>query len=312
MCKKLCSVVVLTAAAALLAGCGPNGQMSIQERRSTINDMAQNTLDDFYATRPALRQEVQAAPGYGVFSNANVSVIFATGGGGYGVVVNNATGERTYMRSGVGGLGLGIGAKDYSELMIFNSPDALYSFTTGNWEWGGQATATAKAGEIGAGLEVAENVGQAIDVYTLTESGLSAELMATGTRYWPVDDLNRPVSPNGEYQQDGEFRQEQQFQQDTEFQRQQDMQNQQFQQQQQEFQQQQQQLQQRRQELEQQRQEYQQQIQQRQSLQQQQQQLQQREQQLQQQLQELERQKQQLQQREQQFQQQNQPDQPVM
>jgi len=196
----------------LLAGCGPNGKMTIQERKATINEMAQNTLNDFFQAQPALRERVQSAPGYGVFSNANVSVIFATGGGGYGVVTNNVTGERTYMRAGLGGLGLGLGAKDYRELMIFNSPMALEQFVRGEWSWGGQASATAKAGEMGAARAITEDVGQAIDVYTLTDSGLSAELMATGTRYWTVDELNQPqdtqIRQNGEIEyspQNGEI-----------------------------------------------------------------------------------------------------------
>jgi len=186
-------LMLALAAAVLLAGCGPNGEMSIQERRATINEMAQNTLNDFYQAEPRLREEVQSAAGYGVFSNANVSLIFATGGGGYGVVVDNASGERTYMRAGLGGLGLGLGAKDYRELMVFHSRPVLSQFVTGNWDWGGQASAVAKGTDKGGGITIAENVGQGISVYTITDVGLSAELMATGTNYWPVDELNQPI-----------------------------------------------------------------------------------------------------------------------
>ena len=42
----------------LLAGCGPNGKMTIQERKATINEMAQNTLNDFFQAQPALRERV--------------------------------------------------------------------------------------------------------------------------------------------------------------------------------------------------------------------------------------------------------------
>lgn len=192
MCKQTLLILALTGAVVFVAGCGPNGDMSIQDRRATINDMAQASLNEFYQAQPSLRNEVQNAQGYGVFSTANVSVIFATGGGGYGVVVNNATGERTYMRSGVGGLGIGLGAKDYRQLMVFYSDDALNQFVTGKWDWGGQAAAVAKGDDKGGGATVAGNVSQSIAIYTMTDTGLSAELMATGTNFWPVDELNQP------------------------------------------------------------------------------------------------------------------------
>ena len=38
--------------------------------------------------------------GYAVFDNANVNVILASFGGGYGVVKNNLTGKSTYMNMG--------------------------------------------------------------------------------------------------------------------------------------------------------------------------------------------------------------------
>lgn len=315
MFKKTLLVLALTSAVLFVAGCGPSSKLTVQERRAMINDMADDSLTAFYQSSPELRSEVQTAPGYGVFSTANVSVIFATGGGGYGVVVDNATGERTYMRSGVGGLGIGLGAKDYRQLMVFNSQEAMFDFINGDWDWGGQASATAKADQKGAAATVAENVGEAVEVYTLTESGLSAELMATGTKYWVVDELNRPASyrQNGEFQRNGEFQQNGEFRQDGQFQQNGEAElNGEFRRQQQEFQQQQRQLDQQRRDLQQRQQELGQQReidQRRQQLEQERRQLDQRQQQLEQQSRELE-QRRQVEQQDQQYQQ-NQQTQPT-
>ncbi|HQG48831.1 MAG TPA: hypothetical protein PK373_07060, partial [Sedimentisphaerales bacterium] len=93
--KGMCVVVV---AAMLLPGCsaGKKG-MTIEERRQAVANMEAETLQRLYKEAPDAKAKVENAPGYGVFSNANVNLIFASAGGGYGVVVDNVTKQRTYM-----------------------------------------------------------------------------------------------------------------------------------------------------------------------------------------------------------------------
>ena len=59
------------------------------------------------------KKKIKIAAGYGVFSNANLNIIFASVGDGYGIIVDNETGKETFMKMGMGGLGLGLGVKDY-------------------------------------------------------------------------------------------------------------------------------------------------------------------------------------------------------
>ena len=70
--------------------------------------METETLDRLYAESPATRGKIKNAAGYGVFKNANVNIVIGSFGGGFGVVVDNATKARTYMKMGSGGLGLGL------------------------------------------------------------------------------------------------------------------------------------------------------------------------------------------------------------
>ena len=200
--RKNLLFVMAAAALVVVSGCGPSGssKMTLAQQKDQINQMANTALADFYQKRPSLRSDVQNATGYGVFSTANVSIIFATGGGGYGVVVDNKTGQRTYMRQGMGGLGIGLGAKDYRQLLIFNNQDALNKFAAGKWSFGGEAGAAAKSEGSGAAASGARNVSQAVQIYTLTSAGLTAEAMVTGTSYWPVTDLNAS-SPQQQQQQ---------------------------------------------------------------------------------------------------------------
>jgi lipid-binding SYLF domain-containing protein len=153
--------------------------------------MESQTLARLYKEQPATRDKIKKAAGYGVFSNANVNLIFASAGGGYGVVVDNATGNRTYMRMALGGVGLGLGVKDYRQVLIFKSRETLNKFVESGWEFGGHADAAAKAGQSGAELSGEGAVGADIEAYSMTESGLALQATVTGAKYWKDDNLNR-------------------------------------------------------------------------------------------------------------------------
>jgi len=188
--KTILSFVGFFTILAFVSGCGPNKSLSISERQKLIGDMEKDTLQKLYQQDSSAEEKVKKAPGYGVFADGNVNIIFASFGGGYGVVVNNATGQRTYMKMGMGGLGLGIGAKDYRQVFIFKSDTVLNKFVTSGWEFGGHADAAAKAGESGGALEAEGAIGADIEVYSMTESGLALQATVTGAKYWKDKDLN--------------------------------------------------------------------------------------------------------------------------
>ena len=77
----------------LSTGCATTKGATPQEKRQSILDMKKETLSDLYKVHPQAKTQVAKAPGYAVFSDANVNVIFASFGGGYGVVKNNKTGK---------------------------------------------------------------------------------------------------------------------------------------------------------------------------------------------------------------------------
>ena len=119
-----------------------------------------------------------------------MNIILVSAGGGYGVVVDNSTGNRTYMKMALGGIGLGLGAKDYRQVLIFKSKETLNKFIESGWEFGGHADAAAKAGESGGELSGAAAIGSDIEAYSMTESGLALQATIAGTKYWKDKDLN--------------------------------------------------------------------------------------------------------------------------
>jgi len=186
--KRLCAVVLLMGI--LMAGCGPKKSLTLEERRQVVLDMEKDTLAKLYAESPAAKDKVANGAGYGVFTNANVNVIFVAAGGGYGVVVDNATGQRTYMKMAEGGLGLGLGAKDYRQVMIYKTKEAMSKFIESGWGVGANADAAAKTSSAGAEASGEGDVSGDIEVYSMTEAGLALQATVKGTKYWKDDSLN--------------------------------------------------------------------------------------------------------------------------
>lgn len=184
-------VSLVAVAAVLVAGCGPKKKgLTLEERRQAVADMETQTLERLYKEAPDTQAKIQNAPGYGVFSNANVNLLIASAGSGYGVVVDNATKQRTHMKVALGGVGLGLGAKDYRVVMIFKDKATMDKFVEKGWDAGAHADAAAKAGDKGAEASDEGDIRSGIEVYSMTESGLALQATIAGTKYWKDKDLN--------------------------------------------------------------------------------------------------------------------------
>ncbi|GAA5219023.1 YSC84-related protein [Corallincola platygyrae] len=162
---------------------------SVEEQRANVMKMHDKALADLYEAKPDVKQKLQSAPGYAVFKNADVNLLIAAVGGGYGVVNNNSSGKKTYMKMGTAGIGLGLGVKDFRAVFIFKTEKVMNSFIESGWEFGGEADAAAKAGEDGGQASGKAVIGD-IEIYQMTESGLALQATIRGTKYWQDDELN--------------------------------------------------------------------------------------------------------------------------
>ena len=185
MYKKLALVVLLL----FVSGCTTLANKTPKQQKQEILSMKKDVLADLYKAHPKAKSEIKKSPGYAVFSNANVNVIFASFGGGYGVVTDNKTGKHTYMKMGEVGIGLGLGVKDFRSIFIFKDRKTMKTFIKSGWEVGGHADAAAKADEKGAAV-AGEVLIDKIKIYQLTETGLALQVTIKGTKYWKDDELN--------------------------------------------------------------------------------------------------------------------------
>lgn len=189
MITKTIRPVLLLLFAVLLTACASNSGNTQAEKRQAIHSMRDQVLSDLYQEKPDVKAQINSAHGYAVFSNANINIIFASLGGGYGMVRNNHTGQNTYMKMGEAGVGLGIGVKDFRLVFVFHSEAALNQFTEKGWALGVSADAAAKASEQGGAVGGEATVDN-ITVYQLTEAGLALQATVKGTKFWKDPELN--------------------------------------------------------------------------------------------------------------------------
>ena len=159
-------------------------------KQAEVVKSTEAALERFYKAKPALKEAVDKAPGYGIFTTYGVSFVVG-GSGGTGRVHDNATKHDTFMKVGGATVGLQLGAAQTEVLFIFKSTAAMNKFITSGWTGGASATASAGASGSTAGGGRGETSGsEQTDVYTMTKNGLEAGLALGTSKFSKDKDLN--------------------------------------------------------------------------------------------------------------------------
>lgn len=176
--------------AIIVSGCVSPDGATVGERQRAVQEMRAATLARLYDIHPSAREQIAKAEGYGVFSNVGINLIFLSAANGYGVVRDQKTGATAYMKMVSGGIGVGLGAKDFRGVFVFTSRSALKHFVEHGWDASAQADAAAKSGGKGGAAAGAVDVAPGIKLYQITETGLALQATIQGTKYWRDDDLS--------------------------------------------------------------------------------------------------------------------------
>jgi lipid-binding SYLF domain-containing protein len=158
-------------------------------KRAEIRKMCDEAVATLTKAKPELKQQIEKAPGYGCFSSFGLSFLVG-GAGGQGLVHDRAAKKDVYMNMGQATGGLDIGVKQYREVLVFKDQATLKKFVDSGWEFGGTATATAKAAGKGAAAEKSEVTTGPIEVYPVTSTGLALGVAAGPRKYWKDKELN--------------------------------------------------------------------------------------------------------------------------
>jgi lipid-binding SYLF domain-containing protein len=186
--KKIVTLLFAIATIVMFSGFwSGNSDEQLKQERVQLRD---DTLTLLYKYDPKARSIVKNAYGYATFSNVGVNLVFLSAEGGKGLAHNNKTGKNIYMNMASGGVGLGLGIKDFRAVFLFENKKVFESFVNKGWEANAQADAAAKVGKDGAAINGAITVAPGIRLYKLTQNGLALQATIQGTKYWKDKDLN--------------------------------------------------------------------------------------------------------------------------
>jgi hypothetical protein len=174
----------------LLAGCAaPDGETAAEKQAYTlrIRDEALAELDQ---RAPEARGTIAAAPGYIFVSGFAIHPGFLTFGNAYGVVQDNRTGEKTFIRLTRFAVGPGIAVKGYYGIVTLANEEAVKEFQAGRWYGVAFADATFHFGDTGGSASAGETAGPSTHAWVWTHTGVSLEVAAGGGKLYPADDVN--------------------------------------------------------------------------------------------------------------------------
>jgi len=149
------------------------------------------TLELLYKYVPKAKSELLKSYGYATFTNIGATILIISYENGQGMAHSNRNGINTYMKMQSGGLGLGLGGKDFKTVFLFENKEAYNNFINSGWEANAQADAAAKYNETGGASNAAITVAKGVKLYKFTQDGLLIQATIMGTKYYKDEELNR-------------------------------------------------------------------------------------------------------------------------
>lgn len=153
----------------LITGCTTLPPEKREGIRAELNDRAERSLREFVEKFPEAEQELREAPGYLIgWAEAGMAGV-VRGLGGQAVLIDTATGSRTYLNIGKIGVGVGMGAAEFEQLVILNDRETVERFQRGHWR-----VETAKWFTSGSDSKVVLPKGETLSRYVIARKGASA------------------------------------------------------------------------------------------------------------------------------------------
>jgi lipid-binding SYLF domain-containing protein len=180
---KTLLLVLALALAAPVAVQAADDDAKKNERREAILKMRDATLERLQQEQPASRAVLAAAPGYAVFDATGVNLVLYVGGKGVGVLVDGATGKPTYMTMVRAGTGPGVGYKEFKQVIVFKTKQAMEMFLTAGLDVG-------TSFDFGKVAQKGQSFHPDFALYTITEKGFTVQANWGGTKYFKDGDLN--------------------------------------------------------------------------------------------------------------------------
>lgn len=165
-------------------------QDSKNQHRQTIIAMKDVTLSDLYQLKPETKDVIEKSEGYAVFDASGIYVVLYIGIAGRGVLIDNATGDATYMTMARAGTGPGIGYQKFRSIIVFKNKKLLDTFRTIGGDIGASGHLVVKGFGAGGGVGGELSFDPMLSIYQITDRGLAAEASWGATVFAPDPTLN--------------------------------------------------------------------------------------------------------------------------
>jgi lipid-binding SYLF domain-containing protein len=135
-------------------------------------------MENFHRTDSSLKKLLDGATGYAIFPGIGRAGFIIGGERGKGLVYQGGkvVGETKVTEVNIGAQ---VGAERYSELIVFETAEALRDFKASNWEMSAKVNAVIAA--EGAGK--AAKYEQGVAVFTLTKGGAMVQAAVGGQKF---------------------------------------------------------------------------------------------------------------------------------
>jgi lipid-binding SYLF domain-containing protein len=171
----LCALAALTVGG--VVGCETNSPNSPAAQASMANN-SQTALAAMTAQDGKLQDLLNNSYGYVIFPEVGQAAIGVGGSSGHGTVFQNGKEVGTVKLTQVS-LGPQVGGDTYSELIIFQSQQAMNRLMNDSLEFGAAANATA----VKAGAAAAARFDNGVSVFILPKGGLMAGANINGQKF---------------------------------------------------------------------------------------------------------------------------------
>jgi lipid-binding SYLF domain-containing protein len=163
---------------------------SDEERRAERIAESETALQLLFKEEPKAKDEVLNAYGFATFKNYGMSMMMMSADGGRGLAYSFKTKKTTFMNMASGGMGMGLGAKEYYSVFIFDNEKVFNDFVEDGWEMNSEIDASIKSNDDGETMNESYTIAKGVKLYKVTQKGAIVQMNIHGSKYWKCRDLN--------------------------------------------------------------------------------------------------------------------------
>jgi lipid-binding SYLF domain-containing protein len=176
MLLRTSTVLAALAALVLFTGCATSPKTD--SGKANLTDEATAALNRFKRQDTSLDAFVNKAAGYVMFPSVGKGAFVVGAAYGQGVVwQQNAVVGYSKMEQGT--VGFQAGGQEYSELIVFETPEALNKFKAGNYAFSTELSAVA----LKAGAAASASYKSGVAIFTMTNTGAMFEASIGGQKF---------------------------------------------------------------------------------------------------------------------------------